>query len=79
MGHDVPVDSTSDGSAPIDGKVYQSKAAPLVDPVLGVGIESLHLTQEIPGLDPADAKYNYGNMDPAGEMHGIVFKWAANS
>ncbi len=47
--------------------------------MLGVGIESLHLTQEIPGLDPADAKYNYGNMDPAGEMHGIVFKWAANS
>ncbi|MEH0981411.1 cellulose-binding domain-containing protein [Micromonospora sp. CPCC 205556] len=77
--YDVPVNSTSDGSAPIDGTVYQSKAAPLVDPVLGVGIESLSLTQEIPGLAPAAAKHNYGNLDPAAQMHGIVFKWAANS
>lgn len=77
--YDVPVTSTSDGSAAIEGAVYDSKAAPLVDPVLGVGFEDFALTQEIPGLDPAGAVHNYGNMDPAQEMHGIVFKWAANS
>ncbi|BCB78812.1 hypothetical protein Pflav_052220 [Phytohabitans flavus] len=77
--YDVPVNSTSDGSAAIDGTVYQSKAAPLVDPVLGVGFESLYITQDMPGLDRADATHNYGNLDPAAQMHGIVFKWAANS
>ncbi|MGW6708220.1 cellulose binding domain-containing protein [Streptomyces sp. NPDC054956] len=77
--YDVPVNSTSDGSAPIEGAVYDSKAAPLVDPVLGVGFEDFALTQEVPGLDRADAVRNYGNMAPAQEMHGIVFKWAANS
>ncbi|MFD3519117.1 right-handed parallel beta-helix repeat-containing protein [Streptomyces sp. NPDC058653] len=77
--YDVPVDSTSDGSEEIDGAVYASKAAPLVDPVLGVGFEGFTLTHDIPGLDPAGAAYNYGNMRPAEEMHGIVFKWAANS
>ncbi|HET6357457.1 right-handed parallel beta-helix repeat-containing protein [Streptomyces sp.] len=77
--YDLPVSSTSDGSAAINGAVYDSKAAPLVDPVLGVGFENFALTQEIPGLDPADAKLNYGNMEPSLEMHGIVFKWAANS
>lgn len=76
---DVPVSSTSDGSAPIAGAVYDSKAAPLVDPVLGVGFEGFALTHEIPGLAAADAKFNYGNMAPAEEMHGIVFKWAADS
>ncbi|GIG66546.1 cellulose binding domain-containing protein [Phytomonospora endophytica] len=76
---DLPVTSTSDGSAPIDGKVYDSKAAPLVDPVVGVGIEDLAFTQAIDGLDPAGAAHNYGNMAPAREMHGIVFKWAADS
>lgn len=77
--YDVPVDSTSDGSAPISGSVYASKAAPLVDPVVGVGFEDFALTHEIPGLDPADATHNYGNMAPAEEMHGIVFEWAADS
>lgn len=77
--YDVPVNSTSDGSPPIGGATYDSKAAPLVDPVLGVGIENLSLTHEIDGLDPAGATNNYGNMAPAEQMHGIVFKWAANS
>jgi chitodextrinase len=77
--YDVPVTSTSDGSAPIGGAVYDSKAAPLVDPVVGVGFEDFTFTQAMPGLDPAAATHNYGNMAPAAEMHGIVFKWAANS
>lgn len=77
--YDVPVTSTSDGSAAIDGAVYDSKAAPIVDPVLGVGFENLAITQDMPGLNAADAVHNYGNMSPADEMHGIVFKWAANS
>jgi cellulose binding protein with CBM2 domain len=77
--YDVPVTSTSDGSAPIDGAVYDSKAAPLVDPVVGVGFEDFGFTQAMPGLDQADSVDNYGNMAPAAEMHGIVFKWAANS
>ncbi|MFC9254225.1 cellulose binding domain-containing protein [Amycolatopsis thailandensis] len=77
--YDVPVNSTSDGSAPIDGATYDSKAAPLVDPVLGVGFENLGFTQDMPGLNPPEANNNYGNMAPAAEMHGIVFKWAANS
>ncbi|WP_439657456.1 cellulose binding domain-containing protein [Lentzea sp. HUAS TT2] len=76
---DVPVNSTSDGSAPIGGTPYDSKVAPLVDPVEGVGFEDFGFTQAMPGLNPADAVSNYGNMAPAAEMHGIVFKWAANS
>ncbi|MFE7834928.1 hypothetical protein ACFU53_02295 [Streptomyces sp. NPDC057474] len=76
---DVPVNSTSDGSAAIDGKSYDSKAAPLVDPVEDVGFENFSFTQEMPGLDKADAVNNYGNMAPAYAMHGIVFKWALNS
>ncbi|PPK65421.1 hypothetical protein V5P93_005801 [Actinokineospora auranticolor] len=75
---DVPVDSTSDGSPAIDGDAYQSKASPIVDPVVGVGFESFSLTQET-GLDPDAARANYGNLAPAAEMHGIVFKWAADS
>ncbi|MFE6746396.1 cellulose binding domain-containing protein [Kitasatospora purpeofusca] len=77
--YDVPVTSVSDGSAPIDGAVYDSKAAPLVDPVVGVGFEGFSLTQDMPGLDPAAAVHDYGNMSPADEIHGIVFKWAADS
>ena len=77
--YDVPVESTSDGSAPIDGVVYATKVSPLVDPVVGVGFENLSFTQDMPGLTPAAAVDNYGNMAPAYEMHGIVFKWAANS
>ncbi|WP_285742094.1 right-handed parallel beta-helix repeat-containing protein [Lentzea sp. NBRC 105346] len=76
---DVPVSSISDGSPPIDGATYDSKAAPLVDPVVGVGFENLSFTQLMPGLDPAEATHNYGNIAPKAEMHGIVFKWAANS
>ncbi|MFC7614154.1 hypothetical protein ACFQV2_11940 [Actinokineospora soli] len=76
---DVPVSSTSDGSQPIDGTVYYSKASPIVDPVVGVGFEDLSFTQAIPGLDPAGAVHNYGNMAPDQQMHGIVFKWAADS
>ncbi|MFI1868734.1 cellulose binding domain-containing protein [Streptomyces jumonjinensis] len=77
--YDVPVTSVSDGSAPIAGATYDSKAAPLVDPVLGVGFEDLGITHEIPGRDPSEAEQNYGNVAPAEEMHGIVFKWAADS
>lgn len=77
--YDVPVTSTSDGSAAIGGAVYDSKASPIVDPVLGVGFENFSFTQDMPGLNVADAVHNYGNMSPADEMHGIVFKWAANS
>ncbi|SDJ15724.1 Cellulose binding domain-containing protein [Lentzea albidocapillata subsp. violacea] len=77
--YDVPVTSTSDGSAPIAGAVYDSKASPLVDPVVGVGFEDFGFSQAMPGLDQADSINNYGNMAPAAEMHGIVFKWAANS
>ncbi|WP_407359220.1 discoidin domain-containing protein [Microbacterium sp. LTA6] len=77
--YDVPVNSTSDGSAGIGGKVYASKASPIVDPVVGVGIESLAFTQVIEGADAADAKNNYGNLAPDQAMHGIVFKWAADS
>jgi hypothetical protein len=76
---DVPVDSTSDGSPAIDSAAYASKVSPIVDPVVGVGFENLSFTQDMPGLDRADATHNYGNMAPAYEMHGIVFKWAADS
>ncbi|MFD4637018.1 cellulose binding domain-containing protein [Lentzea sp. NPDC058436] len=76
---DVPVNSTSDGSAPIDGTPYDSKVSPLVDPVEGVGFEDFGFMQAMPGLNQADSVNNYGNMAPAAEMHGIVFKWAANS
>ena len=46
---------------------------------MGVGIENVSMTQIQPTLDAARAKDNYGNMDPAGALHGIVLKWAANS
>jgi hypothetical protein len=76
--YDMPIDSTSDGSAAIGGTAYASKASPLVEPVLGVGFENFYLTQDMPSLNQADSVQNYGNMDPHAEMHGIVFKWAAN-
>ena len=75
---DVPVDSTSDGSDEIEGDTYASKASPLVDPVVGVGFEGFHFGQVIPDGDPADAEHEYGNLAPAYEMHGIVFKWAVD-
>ncbi|MET7402040.1 cellulose binding domain-containing protein [Dactylosporangium sp. NPDC005572] len=77
--YDVPVDSTSDGSPAIGGTTYVSRVSPIVDPVVGVGFENLSFTQDMPGLNRADATHNYGNMAPAYEMHGIVFKWAADS
>jgi hypothetical protein len=76
--YDVPVDSTSDGSAPIDGTVYASKASPIVDPIVGVGFENFSYTQDVVGHTAAEAKDNYGNMFPSLAMQGIVFKWAAN-
>lgn len=76
---DVPVDSTSDGSDEIEGDTYESKAPPLVDPVVGVGFESFHFGQVVPDGDPAEAVDEYGNLAPAYEMHGIVFKWAVDS
>jgi len=77
--YDVPVDSTSDGSAPIDGAVYASKASPIVDPIVGVGFEDFSYTQVAPlGVTQAQAKDNYGNLAPSLAMQGIVFKWAAN-
>ncbi|MEU7162133.1 endonuclease/exonuclease/phosphatase family protein [Streptomyces chrestomyceticus] len=88
---DVPVDSTSDGSAPLggtDAKPYASKVTPL-QMVVGVGFENFSFTQDMKGLpklhggtydlSPEDAKHNYGNLAPEYAMHGIVFKWAANS
>jgi hypothetical protein len=75
---DVPVDSTSDGSEEIKGKTYESKAAPLVDPVLGVGIEGIYLSQFVKGHNADEATHEYGNIAPTEAMHGIVFKWAVN-
>lgn len=75
---DVPVDSTSDGSEEIDGKTYESKAAPLVDPVVGVGFEGFHFGQVVPGVDAAATTHDYANLAPAFEQHGIVFKWAVD-
>ncbi|WP_432835727.1 RHS repeat-associated core domain-containing protein [Dactylosporangium sp. CA-092794] len=77
--YDLPVNSTSDGSPALNGAVFDSKVTPLVDAVVGVGLEDLYFTQEMPQLDRANASHNYGNMDPAAAMHGIVFKWSANS
>ncbi|WBB80371.1 hypothetical protein O7606_03040 [Micromonospora sp. WMMD882] len=86
--YDVPVDSTSDGSAPIGGAVYPSKITPL-RAVEGVGFENFAFSQEMTGLpklrggvyqpSPTDAVHNYGNLAPEYAMHGIAFKWAANS
>ncbi|MFI6291579.1 discoidin domain-containing protein [Nonomuraea sp. NPDC050790] len=85
--YDLPVNSTSDGSSAIGGTVYPSRVTPL-KVVQGVGIEDLTLTQDMAGmpklgggtydLDPADARFNYGNMAPEYAQHGIVLKWAAN-
>ncbi|WP_242906710.1 RHS repeat-associated core domain-containing protein [Actinomadura terrae] len=76
---DVPINSTADGSDPIDGKVFDSKVSPIVDLVTNVGFENFAFTQDMPGLDKEKARNNYGNMAPDAAMHGIVFKWAANS
>lgn len=75
---DVPVDSTSDGSDEIDGRTYESKAAPLVDPVIGVGLEGFHFGQVVAGVDPGQTVHDYANLAPADQMHGLVFKWAVD-
>lgn len=85
---DLPVDSLSDGSSPLGPTAYTSKVTPLKI-VEGVGFEDFAFTQDTNGLPklgggtyaltPEQAKNNYGNMAPEYAMHGIVFKWAANS
>ncbi|KXK60624.1 hypothetical protein AWW66_17855 [Micromonospora rosaria] len=86
---DLPVDSVSDGSAPMLTETpFQSKVTPL-KAVEGVGFEDFAFTQDMTGLpklgggsyalSPADAVHNYGNLAPEYAMHGILFKWAANS
>ncbi|MFI6062245.1 GDSL-type esterase/lipase family protein [Streptomyces sp. NPDC051286] len=87
---DVPVDSTSDGSPPlgVGGKPYVSKVTPL-KMITDVGFEDFSFTEDLNGLPklrggtyqftPDQAVHNYGNMAPEYAMHGIVFKWAADS
>ncbi|MFF8835448.1 hypothetical protein [Streptomyces sp. NPDC015130] len=85
--YDLPVDSTSDGSAAIGGTVHPSRVTPL-KVVQGVGIEDLALTQELDGMPkpgggaydvtPADAEANFGNIAPEYAQHGSVLKWAAD-
>ncbi|MFI9114074.1 discoidin domain-containing protein [Streptomyces venezuelae] len=85
--YDLPVNSTSDGSAAIGGTVYPSRVTPL-KVVQGVGIEDLGITQELDGMPklgggtydvtPDDAKADFGNIAPEYAQHGIVLKWAAN-
>ncbi|MFF0717191.1 endonuclease/exonuclease/phosphatase family protein [Micromonospora sp. NPDC003816] len=86
---DLPVDSVSDGSAPLLTETpFQSKVTPL-KVVEGVGFEDFAFTQDMTGLpkvgggsyalSPADAVHNYGNLAPEYAMHGVLFKWAANS
>ncbi|MDX2815695.1 hypothetical protein PV410_24520 [Streptomyces sp. PA03-5A] len=85
---DLPVDSTSDGSEALGDKPYASKVTPLKI-VEGVGFENFAFTQDMDGLPklgggtyqltPDQAVHNYGNMAPEYAMHGIVYKWAANS
>jgi hypothetical protein len=85
---DLPVDDTSDGSAQYNETPTPSKITPL-EIVEGVGFEDFAFTQDMTGLPmldgstfqgtPEQAVNNYGNMAPEYAMHGIVFKWAANS
>ncbi|WP_406065234.1 right-handed parallel beta-helix repeat-containing protein [Streptomyces sp. NBC_01077] len=85
--YDLPLNSTSDGSAAIGGTVYPSRVTPL-KVVQGVGIEDLSITQELDGMpklaggtydvSPADATTDFGNIAPEYAQHGIVLKWAAN-
>ncbi|MER6364865.1 RICIN domain-containing protein [Kitasatospora sp. NPDC001527] len=88
---DLPVNSESDGSDPLTGSgtPYASKVTPL-KAVEGVGFEDFAFTQDMNGLPkiggqgtydltPDQAVHNYGNLAPEYAMHGIVFKWAANS
>lgn len=85
---DLPANNTADGSQAIAGTAYYSKVMPLTA-VQGVGFENFYLTQDMSGmpklgggtysLTASQAVNNYGNLAPEYAMHGIVFKWAANS
>ncbi|EJD37321.1 hypothetical protein AURDEDRAFT_173595 [Auricularia subglabra TFB-10046 SS5] len=72
--------STSGGAPAMEDKAIPAKASvmPIEFPVTHVGIEDLYITQPMDGLTPADAEHNYGNMDPASAMHGIVLRYAQN-
>lgn len=87
--YDMPVDSTSDGSPPLFSETpFASKVTPL-KVVEGVGFENFAITQDMSGmpkllggtyaLSPSQAVHNYGNLAPEYAMHGILYKWAANS
>jgi hypothetical protein len=54
----MPIDSTSDGSAPI----------------VGGGLENFCMAQPLSNLNQADSVQSYGNLDPHAEMNGIVLK-----
>src|SRR5207248_187034 len=43
---DVPIDSTSDGSAPILGAAYPSKIVPITV-IEGVGLQNFYLTEDL--------------------------------
>ncbi|KAK9700871.1 hypothetical protein K7432_011984 [Basidiobolus ranarum] len=75
---DVYTSSIADGSEAMDDSVSFTKALPL-SMVESVGLENFYLSQALPGQDASSATHNYGNLSPADAMHGIVFKWAANS
>ncbi|MCG7210112.1 hypothetical protein [Streptomyces arenae] len=74
----IPCDEDANGTDTCPTAPVDSKASPLVDPVEGVGFENLYITQVLPGQSSTTAVHNYGHMDPAAEMNGIVFKWAVN-
>jgi hypothetical protein len=91
---DLNRDSVADGSAqmPADAggspALYYSKAVPL-KMVRGVGFSNFTTELPLTGLPKlgggahtataADAIHNYGNIAPEYAMHGIIFKWAADS
>ncbi|ARZ68505.1 hypothetical protein SMD11_2857 [Streptomyces albireticuli] len=95
---DLPVNSTSDGSPPLEDGTkgpYPSKVTPL-KMITDVGFEDFSFTQKLDGMPklgggryqadpqceaskPNCPVHNYGNIAPEYAMHGIVFKWAANS
>jgi hypothetical protein len=74
---DLPINSTSDGSAQISG-VYNSRVVSL-SVIEGVGFENFYLTQTPRGnLTATDAIHNYNNLDYMSAMNGFVFKWTVN-
>jgi hypothetical protein len=77
---DMYTNTVADGSSQICGKgsTDQSKVIPLTM-VRGVGLENFFLTQIVPGHSASEATYNYNNIVKEQAMHGIVFKWAADS